>query len=431
MEVLADMTQNLHALFNNKAGLIKIARKTGFIKRLRKVNPLDFLRSCMVTLMLEKTASLRDYTFSFHCNSRLKLSKSGLRKRFNSQCVLFLEQVTKHLCSTIFSRSFGFTELADVTSVLVVDSSQLALSDKLMIEFPGMRNVKSLLKLQTTIDCLQGSPKGLELTPANGSDQSYKGHLDYINPGTLVMNDLGYFSCETLRQVMDKGGHFLTRYHRSATLYDKKGHEISLNDLLTGREDCLIDMQVFVGKKHRLPCRFIATRLTDEAYQKRLRGLRKKRKRDPRIPTYLSKELDKWSILLTSLSQDQLSPEKAWAVYACRWQVELLFKLLKSELHLGEFTHQNINRTKAEIYLKYIGLCLIMMMTIAITEKEISLIKAVSIFKRFCGSLFGASYRTIYRGLSNLIFYFRNYAGKERRDKRPSSRECLGWEAIS
>lgn len=95
MKILSDIPQNLHALFNDKAGLMKIARETGFIKRLRKLNPLDFLRSCIVTLMLEEIASLRDYVFSFHCNSRLKSSKSGMKKRFDFQCVLFLEQLIK------------------------------------------------------------------------------------------------------------------------------------------------------------------------------------------------------------------------------------------------------------------------------------------------------------------------------------------------
>lgn len=145
------------------------------------------------------------------------------------------------------------------------------------------------------------------------------------------------------------------------------------------------------------------------------------------IPT----ELDKWTILLTNLTGEQLKAEKAWDLYAIRWQIELFFKLLKGEMNLTKFTHANVDRIKAEIYLKYIVLALLMLVTATITEKEISLMKAIAVIKNFCAEIFSSTYKKIYITISRMQFCILNFCKKERRNKRPTSKEKLGLEVRS
>jgi len=80
----------------------------------------------------------------------------------------------------------------------------------------------------------------------------------------------------------------------------------------------------------------------------------------------------------------------------CEWNIELFFKLLKSELNITNFTHQNPFRTQMEVYIKYIIAWIIMTIAMTITVKEISLSKAVSVFRQLCCKFFVKTYNVLY-----------------------------------
>lgn len=237
--------------------------------------PINFIRAAISALVLESTTSLRDYAISFDQSSSIMLSKNAINKKFNNYCVNFLENTLKYFCKNIVSNYFTFALLPGIKAVNIVDSSEVRLNDKLQNEFPGMRQFKSLLKVQTIIDCLQGTFKKLEITPGRHPDQGYKGHIECIDSGTLLISDLGYFSCENMKEIVDKRGCFLTRYKRGLICHSDNGNEILLTSMLKNAKRNVIDMNILAGKQYNIACRLIAIKLSEAEYNKRLLNIKK------------------------------------------------------------------------------------------------------------------------------------------------------------
>lgn len=373
---MANITEVTHLLNNflNKSLIEDIARRTGFLKRLRTISPCDFLRCEILTSLKEQVNSLRNVKLTFQGECSLKVSRTAISNKFSPAGVEFFKESTKELFNhNSLSNQFHFAELPGIKSVIVTDISELKLADKLEEVFKGMRNTKSIMKLKTSMDVLQGMLIALELTPGNCPDQGYKGYLNHVSHDTLIINDLGYFDSESFSEIANKGGFFLSRYFRSAALYNakekKEEDKIDLVKILSRASSTIVDISVFLGSKQRFPCRLIALRLSDNEYERRRRNQKRQGKRDQRITQENPTELDKWSILVTNLSVEQLSAEKAWEVYACRWQIELFFNLLKSECNLANFTHQHPLRTQIEVYIKYIAVWIIMMIVMTVNTR--------------------------------------------------------------
>ena len=64
-------------------------------------------------------------------------------------------------------------------------------------------------------------------------------------------------------------------------------------------------------------------------------------------------------LILTSLDVAQFSAEDILAIYRLRWQIELLFKRLKSLLHLDELPAKDPDLVRCWIYAKLIAALLL------------------------------------------------------------------------
>lgn len=434
MATITEVTKLLNN-FLNESLIEETARQTGFLKRLRTISPCDFLKCEILTSLKEQVNSLRNLKITFHGECSLEVSRTAISNKFSPAGVEFLKETTKALFNqTSITNHFQFAALPGINHVIVTDSSEIKLGDKLEEIFKGIRNTKSIMKVQTSIDFLQGMLVDLDLTPGNCPDQGYKEYLNHVSQDTLIINDLGYFDSESFSEIANKGGFFLSRYFQRVALYNakekKEGDKIDLIQVLSGASSRVVDIPIFLGSKKRFPCRLIAIRLSDKEYEKRRRNQNRQRKRDLRTLQEGPKELDKWSIFVTNLSAEQLSAEKVWEVYACRWQIELFFKLLKSECNLVNFTHQNSFRTQMEVYIKYIAVWIIMIIVMTITEKEISLSKAVSVFRQFGSKLFVKTCDALYVAVEEIVGYLVIHAAKDVRRKRPTSKQKIGWGLV-
>ncbi len=431
MATLTEVTKLLNN-FLNESLIEDLARQTGFLKRLRTISPCDFLKCELLTSLKEQVNSLRNLKIAFHGECSLEVSRTAISNKFSSAGVEFLKESTKTLFNqTSLTKHFKFAALPGINRVIVTDSSEIKLGNKLEDTFKGIRNTKSIMKVQTSVDILQGMLVDLDLTPGNCPDQGYKEYLNHVSHDTLIINDLGYFDSESFSEIANKGGFFLSRYFQRASLYNtqekKEGDKIELIQILRRASSRVVDIPVFLGSHQRFPCRLIALRLSDKEYERRQRNQNRQRKRDLRSPQERGTELDKWSIFVTNLNAEQLSAEKAWEVYACRWQIELFFKLLKSECNLVNFTHQNAFRTQMEVYIKYMAVWVIMMIVMTITEKEISLSKAVSVFRQFGSKLFVKTYDALFVVIEEMVDCLIMHAAKDVRRKRPTSKQKIGW----
>jgi hypothetical protein len=426
VDILTKVMQKVNSVFHEE-NLIKLARDTGFIRRIRKVTPEQFLKNMLLAHLDSPASSLEDLVYEFNKNNGYDISKQALHKKINQSAGVFMEKVLNELLSHGFASSTTcIGTIPFVKNVSVIDSSEIRFHKKLENVFPQVRNQGAAVKLQSLVEVVKNQVIALEICGSKEPDQSYRNHLAYIQTNDLLIGDLGYFCVESFEEIANKDAFFLSRYFKKTSLRDAKTKElINLRARLNQTANEKIEFEIELGIS-KFPCRLVAVRLPEEAYCKRLQNLKKKRRKDPRAKETDEDVLNQWTILVTNLPLS-VEANSLLHLYGLRWQIELFFKMAKTFMKLRKLNEMNQHNALISLYTRLIAIVLLSMITMTIFDKEISLYKASKLFiknsRRFIEFL-GNQKRCA-------IFWFRElieeFALKESCIKRPSTQLLLGW----
>jgi DDE family transposase len=83
-----------------------------------------------------------------------------------------------------------------------------------------------------------------------------------------------------------------------------------------------------------------------------------RRDRALRLSERYLKLLD-WTILLTNVTPEQLSAQQLLETYACRWQIEMLFKSWKSHFQLGRLPSSGPRQVQIQLLAKLLAIALV------------------------------------------------------------------------
>jgi hypothetical protein len=179
--------------------------------------------------------------------------------------------------------------------------------------------------------------------------------IDHLSEGDLVIRDLGYFHLSQLSRIKGKKAHFISRLHKTAHIYlnEKDDDPLDLTAHLKKLriENSNVDIKIYVGKNERLEVRLIGIKVPREVVETRRQKYKQNRKKDP------SEEWLEWSgytLMITDIPKESLSIKTVIELYRTRWQIELFFKNIKSNLGVDNFTGENKYRILCMIYIKIV-----------------------------------------------------------------------------
>jgi hypothetical protein len=149
----------------------------------------------------------------------------------------------------------------------------------------------------------------------------------------------------------------LTRVQFHTRVYDTVGRLWKLPELLAKQEAKAVDLSVHLGKYDRLPCRLLAVRVPPAvAAQRRLRMLKRAQRRSKKKIDPDRWAMADWTVYATNAPVALMSLEDSMVLGRCRWQIELLFKLWKSEGRIDESRSEKPWRILCEVYAKLLGM---------------------------------------------------------------------------
>jgi Transposase DDE domain len=180
-----------------------------------------------------------------------------------------------------------------------------------------------------------------------------------LQAGDVVVTDAGYPVGSTVQLAKAQQADCITRVSSShLRLESQDGQRIDLKKrLCRQRYSSAQQLSGWVCSPsgERLPVRLVAYRLprelSQQAQRRKEQQLRAKRGRQ------FNRELVWWAgwvLLVTTLPQDQWSDELIARIYRARWQIELVFKRLKSGLDWHRIEIKAWGRLKIEVQLKLI-----------------------------------------------------------------------------
>jgi len=219
--------------------------------------------------------------------------------------------------------------------VLIVDATFISLYQDASDVYTGLREDTAGAKLHLTESLATGLPTRFQTTDATTHERSQLPTGRWV-AGALVLLDLGFYDFWLFDRIDKNGGWFVSRVKVNANfeiveeLRTWPGNSITLEGKSV--QDVLDDL-------HRQE---IDVRV--ELSFDRKRGSRTRATRTFRLVGVLNEEDGEYHLYLTNLPVDDYSAPDIAQLYRARWEIELLFKELKSRFGLDE-----INTTDAYI----------------------------------------------------------------------------------
>ena len=319
--------------------IIEKARESGFVKRMRKLNPAYLLHvlvfgiSCHIKPTFEEIYRIYiDFDDTEYTDGKIRIQ--GFANRFNVDLGNFLLLMLNYYFGIALEDCPAQLQgpVRNLKDILLQDSSIIRLSQKLADLFPAARSRGKAagLKIHAVYSAVTHSLYSFEITSERVHDSKILKITKDIKD-KLIIFDLAYYSTKAFTKIHKFGGFFVCRVKTNATpkivevissthsVKNKFKKGMLLNDLLEK-----------FNKKGNLDliCEFNVKNPTKE----------KKTNNDQinfRVVCFWDEKNQIWHTYITNLPQDEYTSDDIYQLYEFRWIIELLFKELKGDYDLG------------------------------------------------------------------------------------------------
>jgi Transposase DDE domain len=255
------------------------------------------------------------------------------------------------------------------------------------------------------------------------------GELQAITPGGLYLSDLGYLVLARFRTIAERKAYFLSRFDTHTALLTVRGEPLDLLAWLRTHSEPQFEQQVLIGSQERLPWRMVVVRVPQEVADTRCQKAYETARRKGRTPSERHVALMDWSLFITNVPATRLTLRQVVTVYAVRWQVELIFKLWKSECAVDRVRGLQRERVLSELYAKLIGIVVMQFLLAPYRdgERELSVVKVVHIIQHHVPQLLKrlGNLEQLTEALQELAKRFLQHGMKDQRQKRLTTYQQL------
>jgi hypothetical protein len=427
------LAQTLQAVFTTEAE--EAAAAAGLIRRTRKLTGPAFVQALVFGWLHEPHASLQDLCDTA-ADLGVDLTPQSLDERLTAQAADCLRRVfAAALDRLVAATPVTAALLQRFAGLYALDATGWALPASLAALWPGCGAggkaagaARAALKVVLRLEVGSGALDALEIQPGRVQDLKAAVAWAPAPPGALLLDDLGFFDLGRLRHYAAQGVYFLNRVRADTRVYHA-GRCWRLGALLRQQAGERLELQVEVGKTARLPCRLLAVRVPAAVVEQRRRRLHRATRSRQHRAGEDRQELCGWNVLITNVPPALLALEEAWSLRRLRWQIELLFKVWKSEGRVDETRGRRLWRVVCEAYAKLLGMVVHHWLTLVAAGSPLrySERRAAKKIRRAAPRLVRAlaSGRRLLRQLARLAGVLRRRCRVQRRRGRPSALQLV------
>jgi len=290
----------------------------------------------------------------------MAISPQGLEQRFGQAATRFMERMLSEVVQSVVVTGKNQREgiLGRFNGVYLRDSSVVMLPKELGEVWRGngsAQGANAAVKLHVELNYSSGAVRGPALTDGRCADPNGPYRTEQLPRGALDLADLGYFGLDRFAEAHANGVYWLSRWKICTKVYWPDGQEIELLPWLRRQSATILDVPIRLGANQRLPCRLLVEHVPQSVADQRRRRIREAARQRGETPSPERLALAEWTVLVTNVPLEQLSAQEAFLLLHIRWQIELLFKLWKSQAKIDEWRSQNPQRILTELYAKLIG----------------------------------------------------------------------------
>lgn len=370
-------------------------------------------------------------------NPDVEVTGQAFKERFNTAAVEFLKAMFVEALKTTAPQAAQVIPLLSAFSeVNLLDSSCLLLPESLQESYPGCGGIgaKAAAKLYLLLNYLTGAYQTMRIEAGRKADQNMgQQFLAGHKPGALWLFDLGFFCAPFLAQIAKMGSFYLCRLAASQLNFFCRNaagalEPFDLDRFLRRAPRQLFEIEVIFGPKQEVLARLIIAPVPAAVAAERRRRARLAASKQGRTPTQRSLNRCSWTLLLTNAKPEQLPTSTALEVYGVRWQVELAFKLFKSDAKLETSLGSEQHRVECEFYAKLITLLFFNRISGLVESFAGEKISPAKLWRRMrdeASDLLQVLGQGTSQAISEMLKFLSRYARPRSGKKDPSTLQCL------
>ena len=328
--------------------LRETAKETGLIVRERKIDPVVIFWVLTLGFGVRLQRTLASLKRDYEKESNKTLSDSSWYYRFTPELVEFLHQCVIHGIEELAKepgRKLS-KKLENFQDVLIQDSTIVRLHSSLADKFPAARarTVAAGVKVGVMVSAVANGPKTVALYSEKTAEIKTLKIGPWIKDRILLV-DLGFYKTQMFARVEENGGYFVSRIRKN------------MDPILVSVEEGLskTKSKEFAGKPVSECIEQLSGKNSDAvvkiAFKRRAyKGKQKQDEMLVRLVAVYNDEDEKHHIYITNIQKDVLNAKDIAKLYGARWDIELLFKELKSKYALDVLETKNVQVIEALIW---------------------------------------------------------------------------------
>jgi hypothetical protein len=427
MTIVSAARKYLHSLFTPTM-VNDIAKETGLAQRERKIQPGDILAA--MVFWNSDTVGYKDIASVLANEAGVKVSAQAVNEKI-LKSEIFFKTLAQRAFTTVNSKKCAPSS----RRILIADGMTMALHKDLKDVFPATSKDAAAIKLQVLFDASNGQFERIELVSGKTSDHAAKEwHQVLAKPGDILLRDLGYFDADDLGSLTHKGINFVSRVPASINKFsDAKDRPVDMWKFLTVSRRYEVDIDLKLADSDVF-MRVVAKRLPKKKWQERLDDMQKEKKR--RL-TSIEKTRAKWNLYVTNLSREDYGLQAVYDLYSFRWQLELLFKGLRSISGIDRVRLVSSETAlRAYIWARLIFVAVVLTIrSLARTEHQTSFLQALRRMRPHLGTfrqlIRTGAYVAAIRLLINILDNLCRTEKRSRKSSLQKLKDSVGLEALT
>ena len=334
-------------------------RATRFVQRTSPLNGATFSQTLVFGFLGNPQATLEELAQTA-ATLGIEISPQALDQRLTAAAAACLPQVlVTAIARVITAEPVAIPLLERFTAVYVQDSSTIILPEVFAAQWHGCggstsSSASAALKLQARLEMRTGR-LDVQLQEGRAADRAavLPGPLP---AGALRLADLGYWSLEAFAALAQHKVFWLSRLQIQTAVYDATGARQDLLTLLESQPTDMVECAVTLGERQHLAARLVAVRVPQDVAEPRRRRWRQAARAKGRQVSATRLALAAWTLFVTNVPAERLTLQEALVLGRMRWQIELLFKLWKSQGHVDESRSTKPWRILCAVYAKLLAM---------------------------------------------------------------------------
>jgi hypothetical protein len=251
----------------------------------------------------------------------------------------------RHLCLSLLQES-GWEMPAETRGY------NMRALDGTLVKEPGRSG--SLWRIHYSIRIPSLACDHLELTAVKGVGSGESLERFAASPGDLVLADRGFCRPGGIETLHRQGAAVMVRLNSSALpLWNEQGSRFALSEQISQLQETNIGREwpVWVqGTQERIAGRLCALRKSAEAAERARRRIARKVQQGGPKPKPETLQYAGYVMVFTTVPARHFSTAEVLEWYRVRWQIELVFKRLKSLAELGALPKHDDHSARAWLY---------------------------------------------------------------------------------